>query len=180
MSRRDFLAACITALLAPVATPTSAREAPIPMKLNADPHGAPLRLDTSQLRYIVDQPSLGRTPLWFILDSGCDVCLSAFSDLRTHAAIHDRTLAMFELRFVPVGDTPDAAAAAVRAFAANSMEGFFVRSWSVPITPAAIQAQHENTVTTRPLPGYPAFVIEDQLVKLGYGGWADFADWLGR
>jgi hypothetical protein len=178
MSRRDFLAACLTAFLAPVATSTLARDLSVPEGANANARGATLRLDTSPLKYIVDEPSLGRTPLWVILDSGCDVCLSAFSDLRTHAAIHDRALATFELRFVPVGDTPDSAAAAARAFAANSMEGFFIRNWNVPITAAAIQEQHENTLATRSLPGYPAFLIEDQPVKLGYRGWAEFADWL--
>ncbi|WP_031358060.1 hypothetical protein [Caballeronia sordidicola] len=178
MSRRDFLAGCIAALLAPVTAPTSASAAPTPMKLDGAAHSLQVQLDTSALKYIVDEPSLGRTPLWFILDSGCDICRNALSDLRTHAAIHDRTLLSFELRFVPVGDTPDSAAAAARAFAANSMEGFFVQSWSVPVTPLAKHAQHENTLATRSLPGYPAFVIEDQPVKLGYGGWAEFAEWL--
>jgi hypothetical protein len=178
MSRRDFLAGCIAALLAPAAAPTSAGEAPTLARPDGATHSVLVQVDTGALKYIVDEPSLGRTPLWFILDSGCDICRNAFSDLRTHAAIHDRGLSLFELRFVPVGDTPESAAAAARAFAANSMEGFFVQGWSVPVTPLAMRAQQENTLATRSLPGYPTFVIEDQPVKLGYGGWANFADWL--
>lgn len=178
MSRRDFLATCVATLFAPIAAPTIAGEV---TRLATSSHSGinAVQLDTKRLQYIADEPSLGRIPLWVVLDSGCDVCLEAFSDLRTRAAIHDRALSSFEVRFVPVGDTPESAAASTRAFAAGSMEGFFVKNWTAAITQVAIQAQQQNTDATRALPGYPAFLAEGHPIKLGYGGWADFADWLG-
>lgn len=179
MKRRHFLGASLASLATISLSPATALAHAAAGE--SERPDAP-RVDLTRLHFIVDEPSLGRTPLWFILDSGCSICRTAYSDLRSRAALHDRTLATFQVRFVPVGDTHDSAYAAGRAFAAHSMEGFFVPGWDLQPAPAVWQTVQEdvqrNTAATRALPGYPAFVIEGRPIKLGYDGWHDLSDWL--
>ncbi|CAB3732004.1 hypothetical protein LMG22037_05664 [Paraburkholderia phenoliruptrix] len=179
MKRRHFLRASLGSL-ATIGMSASGALARAATGVSERPD--PPRVDLTQLHFIVDERSLGRTPLWFILDSGCSICRTAYSDLRSRAALHDRTFATFQVRFVPVGDTHDSAQAAARAFAAHSMEGFFVPGWDIQLVPGVWQTVEEdvkrNTAAARTLPGYPAFVIEGRPIKLGYDGWHGLSDWL--
>lgn len=166
MNRRIFLFSALAG-----ASALAARSASAHVQL-------PPEIDTYQLHYLTADAGPGATPLWMILDSTCDICGGAYADLRSRAAVHDRALVPYQLRFAPVGSSPETMRAAVRAFSAHSIEGFFQPDWEAQTTEAAIQAVNGNNKAAWALPGYPAFIVRGKPIKMGYAGWSDFLDWL--